>query len=122
MGGDIGRAAGKLVKHWMPAAKKVSAKVLQQSDKISTQWAPTARQSGAFVKHVLPAAAKPIHSLWHEVLGFFFLVFAGIGAYKVWQHPGALSPVQLGIVLVFVVVMAGYGISSIRKARRISRS
>src|SRR5947207_1752639 len=78
--------------------------------------------SGAFVRHVLPAAIKPIHSLWHEVLGFTFLVFAGIGAWKVWQHPGALPPIQFAIVIVFIAVMTGYGISSIRKARRISRS
>lgn len=116
---QIARAAGRFAKKWLPVAKK-SGKIAK--DQIGKQWLPTARQSGMFVKHVLPAAAKPIHSLWHEVLGFIFLVFAGIGAFKIWQHPGALPPTQLVIVVVFVVVMACYGVSSIRKSRRISRS
>ena len=51
-----------------------------------------------------------------------WMLFAAIGAFKIWQHPGALPPVQFGLVLLFILVMAGYGISSIRKARRISRS
>ena len=70
----------------------------------------------------MPAAMKPVHSLWHQILGFFFLVFAALGAWRVWRHPGALSPTQLAIVIIFIVVMAGYGVSSIRKSRRISRS
>ena len=121
-GGDIGRAAGKLVKNWMPAAKHAVASTDRVATQVAKQWVPTARQSGAFVKHVLPAAVKPIHSLWHEILGFVFLVFAGIGAYKIWRHPGTMPPEQLIIVVVFVIVMAAYGLSSIRKARRISRS
>ena len=115
----MARAAGRFAKKWLPVAKQ-SGRIAK--DQIEKQWLPTARQSGMFVKHVLPAAARPIYALWHEVLGFAFLVFAGIGAFKIWQHPGALPPIQLALVAVFVVVMAGYGISSIRKARRISRS
>jgi hypothetical protein len=114
----MARAAGKLAKKWLPHAKR-SARLVTKSAK---EWTPTARQSGMFVKHVIPAAVKPIHSLWHEIIGFVFLVFAGVAAFKIWQHPGVLPPMQLAIVGIFVVVMAGYGISSIRKARRISRS
>ena len=110
----MARAAARLAKKWLPVAKQTGQK--------AKDWLPTARQSGSFVKHVLPAAVKPIHSLWHEILGFTFLVFAGIGAWKVWRHPGAMPPVQFAIVVFFIVVMAAYGISSIRKARRISRS
>jgi hypothetical protein len=111
---EMARAAARLAKKWLPVAKQTSQR--------AKDWMPTARQSGSFVKHVLPAAVKPIHSLWHEILGFTFLVFAGIGGWKIWRHPGAMPPVQLAIVLIFILVMAGYGISSIRKARRISRS
>lgn len=114
----MARAAGRLARKWLPHAKR-TGKVVKESAK---QWAPTAKQSGMFVRHVLPAAVKPIHSLWHELIGFAFLVFAGIAAFKVWQHPGVLPPIQLAIVGIFVIVMAGYGISSVRKARRISRS
>jgi hypothetical protein len=83
---------------------------------------PLARQAGKFVKHVLPAAIKPVHSLWHEVLGSLFLFFAAIGAWYIFRHPGALEPGKLAILVIFIVVMAIYGISSFRKARRISRS
>jgi hypothetical protein len=81
-----------------------------------------ARQAGKFVKHVLPAAIKPVHSLWHEILGFVFLVFAAIGGWKVVRNPADLGPVQLGILILFIVVMAAYGVSSFLKAWRISRS
>jgi hypothetical protein len=108
---QFARAAGRLARKWVP--------VVKQSAKAA---APAAKQSSLFFKHVVPAAVKPVHSLWHEILGFVFLVFAGIAAFKIWRHPGALPPMQLALVGIFVVVMAGYGISSIRKARRISRS
>jgi len=100
---------------WLPVAKK-------QSGRLMDQWAPTAKQSGAFVKHVIPAAVKPLHSLWHDILSFIFLLFAGIAAWKVWRSPEPMAPVQLALVIVFIVVMAGYGVSSYRKSRRISRS
>ena len=81
-----------------------------------------AQQAGKFVKHVLPAAVKPVHSLWHEVLGFIFLVFAGLATWKVARHSSTMGPVQLALIIPLIVVTAGYGISSFLKARRISRS
>jgi hypothetical protein len=81
-----------------------------------------ARNAGKFVKHVLPAAVKPVHTLWHEVLGFFFLAFAGIGVWKVYRNASTMGPGRLAILLIFIVVMAAYGVSSFRKARRIARS
>jgi hypothetical protein len=104
---QLGRLAGRLARRWIPSAR--------QSGQI-------AKQSGLFLRTVVPAAMKPVHSLWHQILGFFFLVFAALGAWRVWRHPGALSPTQLAIVIIFIVVMAGYGVSSIRKSRHISRS
>jgi hypothetical protein len=102
----------------MPTAKK-SAETAAETAK---SYAPTVKQSGAFIKHVLPAAVKPIHSLWHEILGFTFLVFCAIAIFKVVRHPGALNPGQLAIISVFIIVTGAYGISSVLKARRISRS
>jgi hypothetical protein len=81
-----------------------------------------AQNAGKFVKHVLPAAVKPVHSLWHEVLGFIFLVVAAVASWKVFRHFGAMGPVQLLLIVPLIVVTAGYGISSFLKARRISRS
>ena len=80
------------------------------------------KTAGQFVKHVLPAAVKPVHSLWHEILGFFFLCFAGIAGWRVYRKAGEIPPLQFGILILFIVVMTGYGISSFLKARRISRS
>ena len=71
---------------------------------------------------MFPATVKPIHSLWHEVLGFIFLAFAGIGGFRIYQRHATMPPIQILIVLAFVLVMAGYGISSMLKARRISKS
>jgi hypothetical protein len=120
-----GTVAGKFVKKLLPQAKQHSD-FLKQSGRLAKesarQWTPTVRQSGLFFKHVVPAAAKPIHSLWHQIIGFVFLVFAGSAALKIWQHPGALPPLQLALASAFVVVMTCYGVSSIRKSRRISRS
>jgi hypothetical protein len=80
------------------------------------------RQAGKFVKHVLPAAVKPAHTLWHQVLGFIFLVVAASGVSYVIRRSATLGPAQLAIVIPFIVVTAGYGVSSFLKARRISRS
>ena len=95
----MARAAGRFARKWLPHARQ-SAKVLKavgpNRKETAKEWAPTARQSGLFVKHVLPAAAKPIHSLWHEILGFVFLVLAGLVAFKIWQHPGAVAPLGTG--------------------------
>jgi succinate dehydrogenase hydrophobic anchor subunit len=81
-----------------------------------------ARSAGKFVKHVLPAAVKPIHSLWHEILGFIFLVFAVGGVWGIIRHTSAQTPMRLFILIVFIVVMAVYSVSSFLKARNISRS
>jgi len=120
-----GTVAGRLARKLAPQAKQ-HADLLKQSGNFAResarQWTPTVRQSGLFFKHVIPAAAKPIHSLWHQIIGFIFLVFAGSAAFKIWQYPGALPPMQLALACAFVVVMTGYGVSSIRKSRRISRS
>ncbi len=80
------------------------------------------KQAGKFVKHVLPAAVKPVHSLWHEVLGFIFLAVAALGISYVVRKFATLGFGRLVIIIPFIVVTAVYGISSFLKARRISRS
>lgn len=112
---QAGRVAGRFVGRMMPKAKAASRAATKQ-------WLPTAQHSKQFVKHVLPATIKPIHTLWHEILGFIFLSFAGIGAFRIYQKFDTMPPVQLVIIGTFVAVMGGYGISSVRKARKISKS
>ena len=80
------------------------------------------RTAGRFAKHVVPAAFKPVHSLWHEILGFVFMVFGFLALWRVIHNPAALGPMQMAILLIFSVVMILYGVSSFLKARRISRS
>ncbi len=112
----LGRRAGKFVKHVLPAAAKP----------VHTRWQVDhkhlGRQAGTFVKHVLPATVKPAHTLWHEVIGFIFLAVAGLATWKVARRSPAMGPVQLAIIIPFILVTAGYGVSSFLKARRISRS
>lgn len=122
----MGRAAGRLAGRWLPAAKAAArtaaSTASKHSEKAAEGWVPAARQSGKFVKHVLPAVAKPIHSLWHQIIGFSFLAFAGLGAWKVWRNQGEIAPAMFVIAVIFIVVMAAYGISSVLKSQRISRS
>jgi hypothetical protein len=81
-----------------------------------------ARQAGKFVKHVLPAAVKPVHSLWHEIIGFIFLMFAVGGISYIVRKSATIGPAQLVIIIPLILITAGYSISSFLKARRISRS
>jgi Ca2+/Na+ antiporter len=90
------------------------------------------RHGGKFIKHVVPAVIKPIHSLWNEVIGFFFLCFAAVFGFRTYSYyrsyvqapPGAAFNELMRVVVTafFGVVMAVFGISSFLRARRISRS
>jgi hypothetical protein len=90
------------------------------------------RHGGSFLKHIIPAIIKPLHALWNEVIGFFFLCFAtffGIRTYTYFTHytqaPPAAAPGEFMRVVAtgfFGVVFAGFGISSFLRARKISRS
>lgn len=81
-----------------------------------------ARQAGKFVKHVVPAAVKPVHSLWHEILGFIFLVFAISLCANLIHTRSSMGPLKLVLIVPLILLSLGYGISSFLKARRISRS
>jgi type VI protein secretion system component VasK len=84
-------------------------------------------QGYQLVRHIVPAIVRPAHTLWHEVIGVLFLTLA------VWPIPSGIralrdldagkgSLVRLILTGAFVAIMAGYGISSFRRARKISRS
>jgi hypothetical protein len=90
------------------------------------------RQSGKFIRHIAPAVVKPIHSLWNQVVGFFFLCFAaafGVGTYRyyrIYLHDSPAERLQdipriVGSAAVGLV-MAAFGVAAFLKARRISRS
>lgn len=90
------------------------------------------RQGRAFVKHIVPAIIKPLHSLWNQVIGFLFLSFAVIFGFKTahiymdWSKaaPGAGvgDLVRLVMAGFCTFLMGWFGVSSFLRARRISRS
>lgn len=90
------------------------------------------RHGSRLIKHVAPAVVKPIHSLWNQVVGFFFLCFAGafgIGALRYYRlylrDPPAEQVSDLTRIIgsaAVGVIMACFGLSAFLKARRISRS
>ena len=77
--------------------------------------------------HVMPNVIRPLHVLWHEVIGFLFLALAvilGSSAYKSYRH---LSVENAGIgrmLLSFSLpaLLAYFGITAFLRARKISRS
>jgi hypothetical protein len=84
-------------------------------------------QGRAFVTHVLPAVIKPLRTLWNEVIGFLFIVIAIPFFFKGYQlinrFDGSIGAVlSVGMCGFMTILMMGYGISSFRKARKISRS
>lgn len=73
-----------------------------------------------FLGHVVPGVIRPIHILWNQVIGFFFIVLAlifGVRIVRGHEPPG----MQLAGAA-FVLLIAWYGVSSFWKARKISKS
>jgi uncharacterized membrane protein len=84
-------------------------------------------QGKLFLRHVLPAAILPVHSLWQEVIGFIFVVFSVIVGFAGFRTARTFSgdvgeAIKIGMAAAFALLLAGYGISSFLKARKISRS
>jgi hypothetical protein len=76
-----------------------------------------------FLGHVMPEVIRPIHILWNQVIGFFFIVLAILPIsyiIKDWSKPGAAP--RLVMEILFAVVMAGFAVHSFLKARKISKS
>ncbi len=76
-----------------------------------------------FLGHVVPGVVRPLHIMWNQIIGFFFLVLAAIPV------PSALRDIRdpnsyprLVLTIPFTLIMAAFGISSFLKARKISRS
>jgi uncharacterized membrane protein len=87
----------------------------------------TVKHSILFTRHVVPATIKPARTLWNEVIGFIFLIFAGafgVAAMQAAMHfqgnPGEMIKLIFGGIV--TVIMAFYGVVSFRKAKKISRS
>jgi len=73
-----------------------------------------------FLDHVVPSVIRPIHIVWNQAIGFVFIVLAVIFGYRLARGN---EPVGLQIIgALFVLLIAWFGISSFRKARKISKS
>jgi hypothetical protein len=79
-----------------------------------------------FARHTLPVAIRPARILWHQLIGFLFLVLAVAPArfeYKALQNFKGDGESWTRVILsgIFILVMMAYGISSFLRARKISR-
>jgi hypothetical protein len=80
-----------------------------------------------FLTHVIPAVLKPIRILWNELIAFIFLAFGVLVGFSTWnsfkdggQAQGNLLTLIMGTG--FTLMLLGYGLSSLWRARKISRS
>ncbi len=80
------------------------------------------RHGRQFVKHVLPAVIKPVHTLWNEVIGFLFLCLAVIFGFNAVRAFLAHEGARLLLAAPLTLIMGWYGVSSFLRARKISRS
>jgi hypothetical protein len=79
-----------------------------------------------FVRHILPQIIKPIRTLWNEMIGFVFLCLAAVPiprTFRQWREYSDTGDglFRLGMSLVFITLMATFGIHSFLRARKIAR-
>ncbi len=73
--------------------------------------------------HLLPGVIRPMHILWNQVIGFFFLVLAIVpvpSAIRSLHDPNGLPRFILSVI--FVIVMGTFAVTSFLRARKISRA
>lgn len=80
-----------------------------------------------FARTVVPQVVRPARVIWNQAIGAIFLIFAfsaGMKALQLLREPEHDERwfVFLIISLLFTAVMAGFGIASFLRARRISRA
>jgi hypothetical protein len=82
---------------------------------------------GRFMEHVVPGVVRPLRVLWHEVIGFIFIVLAiifgssAIRNYRMLQAE-EVSMLRLAASFFLPILMAYFGITSFLRARKASRS
>jgi len=85
------------------------------------------RVARQFISHVLPGIMRPLRVLWNEVIGFVFLSLAAFPIPRTirhWQEYDETGQGLFRVVLsvLFISMMALFGIHSFLRARKISRS
>jgi hypothetical protein len=80
-----------------------------------------------FLGHVVPGVIRPLRVLWNQLIGFIFLVLAAgsipSAVRNVRQFQGDFeSSLRVGFTFIFAVLMLYFGVTSLLRARRITRS
>ena len=80
-----------------------------------------------FLRHVVPQVIKPLRALWNQMIGLVFValaVTAGLQTFRAWRELNDKGEgfLRFAVSALFFTIMAGFGISSFLKARKISRS
>ena len=75
-----------------------------------------------FLGHVIPGVVRPLNILWNQVIGFFFLVLAVFPMPTAYRSFNEGNMPRFLLAVVFIIIMAMFGISSFWRARKISRS
>jgi hypothetical protein len=80
--------------------------------------------AGKFLHHILPGVIRPVRVLWNQLIGFIFLVLAAFVGMATWQRSATESPSPLMMLVGFgfAIFLASFGIASLWRARKISRS
>ncbi|MBZ5623886.1 MAG: hypothetical protein LAQ69_35060 [Acidobacteriia bacterium] len=91
-----------------------------------------ARHGREFVRHVIPAVAKPARTLWNDFIAFLFCCLAVIFGFQTVRFARTYANAapenamgdlfRLSIAGFCTFVMLWYGVSSFLRARKISRS
>lgn len=80
-----------------------------------------------FIRHVVPQILKPLRALWNEIIGFVFLLLALAPVPRLirdWRHFQETGEglFRIVVAVLFILVMASFGIHGFLRARKISRS
>jgi hypothetical protein len=80
-----------------------------------------------FLQHVVPSVIRPLRILWNEVIGFVFLSFALVPVPRTWRtwrefERSGEGLFNVVISVIFILIMASFGVGSFRRARKISRT
>lgn len=84
---------------------------------------PYFRAGWAGVQVVAQVIGRAMRQLWLEITGFFFLIFAVLGAFAAYREYPALesgqgSVARLAVISLFTLMFLWFGLSSLWRARR----
>jgi len=82
---------------------------------------------GRFVDAMMPGVVRPLQVLWHEVIGFIFIVLAVMFGSSALRNFHTLQAEEVSIPRMAAsfflpLLMAYFGITSFLRARKIGRS